>query len=86
MFYGKIMQIGGLLVFVLFLVSFLFGFEPQITAHNRGVVPPMSFQDYMSGSIEQSGDTFFVRTLTSVAYPGAIAGVWVRNQLLSNNS
>ena len=41
------------------------------------------FSDYQQRAIETNGDSFLVRGLTYVAYPGALAGAGIYNTFLS---
>ncbi len=69
----------------LVLTSYLFGFEPQILSCICPSTPPRevpTFNEYLHASQQINGNSFGTDALTSVAYPGAVAGIYFSNYFL----
>ena len=62
------------------MVSWLFGTEPTIM-HNTSPysIKPIPFQEYLKGSREINGESFFIDAFTTIAYPGHLLGVKIYN-------
>ena len=71
----------------IFLISWLFGFEPQTTV-GSGIdyIPNFTFREYLKGSMEVNGSSsWWVKVLTTIAYPGAKAGRIVHNLMFARH-
>ena len=65
------------------IISWVFGFEPQVANFDTHLYHNFTFEEYMQASIAQNGDTAWIRALTIVAYPGARAGRFAHNALVA---
>lgn len=73
----------GFLLLVFVVVSWLFGFEPQIMGRNAAegyYIRNSTFEEYMRESLEYNDNTFPVKILTTIAYPGAKIGRLIVNK------
>lgn len=72
---SPIMAIFQLLGVLWLILSWLFGVEPILLSHMHSECKhgPLTYDDYMEGSVKHSGDTARVRILTAAVYPGAKA-------------
>ncbi len=67
---------------MLFMISYLYGFEPQCVtccSMARGHAQNFSFSEYMRASTTVNGDGWGAKAITTIAYPGAKAGRLVHN-------
>ena len=78
---GVLSSLVAVALFV-FSVIWMFGFEPQITGYdpNYQYRADFFYGEYMRVSTKYNGDTVLVRTLTTLAYPGAKTGRLVHNR------
>lgn len=66
---------------ILFGINWIFGFEPQVVRPGYEPVRDTSFQAY-ARVVKQNNDTFWLRTMAIVTYPGARVGALVHNKLV----
>lgn len=84
----KRLAVNGFVIifFLLLLVSWLFGAEPQLLTFSTEKIPLVSFNEYMQGSTKKNGDNFCVKVLTTIAYPGYLVGASVHNLTTGSKS
>ena len=70
----------AILGILLFLVSWMFGFEPNALSAYPGHVQDLSYEEFMRISAQQNGDSILNKVITTVAYPSARIGRLVHNR------
>ncbi len=75
-----------IIFFLILLISWLFGAEPQLLTFSTEKISLVSFDEYMQGSTKRNGDNFCVKVLTTIAYPGYLVGASIHNLTTGNKS